>query len=201
LCVYAIGLFWGSKMSPFNHLKNEFDVLLIYNSKDKASVRRVADALKKRGVLVWFDEDRLVPGESWVRALQEAIPNIRCAAVFVGRSGVGPWEQEEMEAFLLEFVSNGARVVPVILPGAPAEPRLPIFLGTKTWVDMRHWKKSKDGSLFRLICGIRGREPGSLRGTPGRGRRSRAGNAGATRAFAHTESRRPYALRRRRMAG
>ena len=33
-----------------------------------------------------------------------------------------------MEAFLLEFVSKGARVVPVILPDASPEPELPFFL-------------------------------------------------------------------------
>ncbi len=51
-------------------------------------------------------------------------------------------------------------MVPVILPDAPAEPELPIFLNTKTWVNMRQWQMPKDESFFRLMCGVLGKEPG-----------------------------------------
>ena len=140
--------------------EGKFDVFLSHNSKDKPAVRAVAEALKRKGIRPWFDEERLIPGKSWVKALQDVIPNIPCAVVFFGPAGVGPWEQEEIEGFLLEFVSRGASVTPVILPGAPTEPGLPPFLKTKTWVDMRNWQKPEDSSFYRLVCGIFGRAPG-----------------------------------------
>jgi hypothetical protein len=48
-------------------------------------------------------------------------------------------------------------VIPVLLPGAPAVPTLPIFLRELTWVDLR------DGvtpaMIERLVWGITGRKP------------------------------------------
>ena len=140
--------------------QGKYDVFLSHNSKDKPAVRTVAEELKRVGIRPWFDIEQLIPGKSWVKALQEAIPGIPCVAVFFGPAGVGPWEREEMEAFLLEFVSRGARVIPVVLPGAPQKPELPVFLRTKTWVDMRTWEKKRSDAFYLLVCGILGRSPG-----------------------------------------
>lgn len=140
--------------------EGKYDVFLSHNSKDKAAVEEIARELKKVGIRPWLDKWDLAPGKSWVAALQKAIPNIGCAAVFYGQAGIGPWEQEEMEAFLVEFVASECGVLPVILPGAPEEPDLPVFLKTKTWVNMRDWKTPKSDAFPRLACGILGKPPG-----------------------------------------
>ncbi|NQT36702.1 MAG: toll/interleukin-1 receptor domain-containing protein [Planctomycetes bacterium] len=140
--------------------EGKYDVFLSHNSKDKAAVEEIARQLKRVGIRPWLDKWDLEPGKSWVAALQKAIPNIDCAAVFYGPAGIGPWEQEEMEAFLVEFVSRGCSVLPVILPDAPKEPDLPVFLKTKTWVNMRDWKEPDSDAFPRLVCGILGIPPG-----------------------------------------
>jgi len=139
--------------------QGKYDVFLSHNSKDKPIVKEVAERLKRLGLRPWLDVERLVPGKSWVAALQKVIADIPCAAVFFGPAGIGPWEQEEMEGFLLEFVGSGARVVPVILPNAPPELELPAFLRTKTWVNLRHWQDAADDDFYRLVCGVIGKEP------------------------------------------
>lgn len=133
---------------------NAFDVFLCHNSKDKPEVMRVGERLKERGILPWLDEWELRPGLPWQRLLEEQIEQIKSAAVFVGEDGIGPWQQMELEAFLREFVHRGRPVIPVLLPDAPKEPKLPLFLKGMTWVDFRKWDPDP---MDRLIWGITGK--------------------------------------------
>ena len=50
-------------------------------------------------------------------------------------------------------------VIPVLMPGAPSQPDLPMFLGNRTWVDLRSGF-STDG-LDKLVWGITGNKPHS----------------------------------------
>jgi hypothetical protein len=136
-----------------------FDVFLSHNSKDKPTVRQLAQALQKRGLEVWLDEEQLVPGRPWQEALEEIIQTTRTAAVLVGKDGLGPWEIPEMRACLPEFVNRKLPVIPVLLPGAPTKPELPLFLRAFTWVDLRGGLT--DAGLDRLEWGITGSKPGN----------------------------------------
>jgi type VI secretion system ImpA family protein len=131
----------------------DFDVFLCHNSADKPQVREIAEWLKKRGLLPWLDEWELRPGLPWQRLLEQQITQIKAAAVFVGREGVGPWQQQELDAFLREFVDRGCPVIPILLPDAPREPHLPIFLKGYTWVDFR---QREPDPIERLIWGVTG---------------------------------------------
>jgi|WetSurMetagenome_2_1015567.scaffolds.fasta_scaffold176230_1 hypothetical protein len=135
----------------------QFDVFLCHNSSDKPTVRHLAEELKSRGIVVWLDEWELVPGRPWQEALEEVIQTVRSAAVLVGVDGFGPWQDREMRGFLSEFVRRNLPVIPVLLPGAPEKPELPIFLKEFTWVDLRSGI-SKIG-LDRLLWGITGKKP------------------------------------------
>jgi len=131
----------------------DFDVFLCHNVEDKAAVKQIAEQLQEQGILPWLDEWELRPGLPWQRILGEQIGQIKSAAVFVGKSGIGPWQQIELEAFLREFVERKCPVIPVLLPDAPQEPQLPIFLKGMAWVDFR---KQDSDLMERLIWGITG---------------------------------------------
>ena len=62
-------------------------------------------------------------------------------------------------AFLIESFGfkRGMPVIPVLLPGAPSEPELPLFLTQFTWVDLRDGL-TEDG-LGKLQWGITGQKP------------------------------------------
>jgi hypothetical protein len=135
-------------------LEQAFDVFLCHNSGDKPAVRKVNLEMGRAGIRTWLDEEQLEPGLPWQVELERQIRNIKRAAVFVGESGVGPWQSIETRAFLDEFATRGCPVIPVLLPGAPAAPELPIFLRQLTWVDMR---SDQDRSLDRLIGAVKGR--------------------------------------------
>ena len=134
-----------------------FDVFLCHNSHDKPAVRQLAQKLKDDGVLPWLDEWELRPGLPWQRALEEQIGKVQSAAVFVGAEGIGPWEHQDLDAFLRAFVDRGCPVIPVLLEGAPVEPELPLFLKGMTWVDFR---VSEPDPMSRLLWGITGKNVG-----------------------------------------
>ena len=133
----------------------DFDVFLCHNGADKPAVRLIARHLRERGILPWLDEAELLPGRDWQEELERQISNIRTAAVFVGPSGIGPWQNRELRAFLNEFAERGCPVIPVLLPEA-AKPELPVFLRSMTWVDLQ---AQGDDGIERLIWGITGRKP------------------------------------------
>ncbi len=132
----------------------DFDVFLCHHGDDKEAVRQMARQLREHGILPWLDETDLIPGRPWQEELERQISHIRAAAVFVGPSGVGPWQNHEIWAFLSEFSDRKCPVIPVLLPEATA-PKLPLFLRNMTWVDF-----SKPGGIERLIWGITGRKRG-----------------------------------------
>ncbi|GCA83842.1 serine/threonine-protein kinase pkn1 [Microcystis aeruginosa NIES-2522] len=136
----------------------EFDVFLCHNGQDKPEVKKIAETLKQQGLTPWLDEWELQPGLPWQRELEKQIQNIKSAAVFVGGSGIGPWQQMEIEAYLRRFVRNQCPVIPVLLSNAPEQPELPLFLEGMTWVDFRRLSPKP---MERLIWGITGIKPRS----------------------------------------
>ncbi len=146
----------------------DFDVFLCHNNVDKSAVKQIGEKLIENGILPWLDEWELRPGFSWRDALETQIERIRSVAVFVGKTGTGPWQDREIEAVLFEFVERRCPVIPVLLPvtvpttdkaksisnpsGKP--PQLPRLLKGLTWVDFR---KEHPDPLEQLIWGITGR--------------------------------------------
>ncbi len=139
-----------------------FDVFLSHNSQDKPAVRDLKQRLEATGLSVWFDEDQLRPGIPWQQLLEDGIRQSGSIAVLIGKDGLGPWEDEEMQAALRLAVSDKRPVIPVLLPDAAEAPELPMFLGNRTWVDLR--SGLTQDALDRLTWGITGRKPD--RGVP-----------------------------------
>lgn len=136
--------------------KTAFQVFLCHNSQDKIEIRTINTNLKSMGIKTWLDEEQLPPGRAWQEQLEQQISDIGSAAVIVGESGLGPWQNSEMRAFLSEFVNRRCPVIPVILKSCNTVPQLPIFLRQFTWVDFR---KPEPDPIARLIWGITGTRP------------------------------------------
>ena len=135
--------------------EDQYDVFLCHNSKDKPEVEEIAHELIRQRIKPWLDKWELRPGLAWQSLLEEQIENIKSVAVFVGSSGLGPWQSTEMRAFLNEFVERGCPVIPVLLENSPQQPKLPIFLRGHTWVDFR----TDTEAMENLIWGITGKPP------------------------------------------
>jgi uncharacterized protein YjbI with pentapeptide repeats len=142
----------------------EYDVFLSHNGADKPLVEELARRLVKAGIEPWLDTWNLIPGEPWQEAIEKALDSCATCAVFVGPSGTGPWQNEEMRAAIGRRVSDperGFRVIPVLLPDAKRGERskLPYFLVRATWVEFRR-SLDDEPAFHRLVSGIRGEEPG-----------------------------------------
>jgi hypothetical protein len=131
-----------------------FDVFLSYNSRDRAAVLPLAEALKARGVKAWLDDWEVAPGSFAQEVLEQGILDSGAAAVLVGPSGIGPWENHEMRACIALAVKRRMRVIPVVLPGVPEVPDLPLFLASFSW--LRLGEALDEDFLSRLVWGIRG---------------------------------------------
>jgi len=103
-----------------------FDVFLCHNSEDKPAVREIARRLVGEGIKPWLDEEEIRPGTSWQTAIAEQIKNIRSATVFLGENGLGPWQNEEIQDFLSQFVERKSFVIPVVLRSAKTTRKLPL---------------------------------------------------------------------------
>lgn len=137
----------------------DFDVFLCYNVADRLAIIDIANGLKERGFLPWLDEWELQPGLPWQSSLELQIAMIRSAAVFVGAGGIGPWQRQEIDALLRQFVKRGCPVIPVILSNAPLKPDLPTFLEGLRWVDFRkQFSNYSLNPMEELIWGILGRK-------------------------------------------
>ena len=149
-------------MSPTGD-RSRHDVFLSHNSDDKPSVEELAVRLQgEAGLELFLDKWHLIPGEPWQEALESALDNSATCVVFLGPSGLGTWENEEMRSALNSRVrSKSFRVIPVLLPGAdPKDPAtLPHFLQRLTWVDFRSGLDDSE-AFHRLVAGIRGEAPG-----------------------------------------
>jgi len=141
----------------------KYDVFLSHNSKDKPAVENIARLLRDvYNLKAWLDKWNLVPGEAWQDALEDALDESQAFAVFLGPSGIGSWENEEMRTAIEDRVQDPQRrVIPVLLPGAPdnKDLKLPRFLRRATWVDFRSGLDDEE-ALYRLYCGIAGQAPG-----------------------------------------
>jgi hypothetical protein len=138
-----------------------FDVFISYNGRNRVEVVALAEALRARGLSVWLDVWELAPGRTWMNELERIIATCRSALVCVGAGGMGPWEEPEMQGLLRRFVrakqtGESVQIIPVLLPGAPLEAKLPLFLEAFTWVDLRDGLTAEE--VGRLEWGITGRK-------------------------------------------
>lgn len=133
-----------------------FDVFLCHSSQDKIAVRELNERLKREGIRTWLDEEQLPPGRPWQELLEKQIEEIGAVAIIVGESGIGPWQDMELRAFIYEFVKRKSPVIPVILSDCTIVPKLPLFLSQFTWVDFR---KTTPPPSEQIIWGITGKKP------------------------------------------
>ena len=73
--------------------------------------------------------------------------------MFVGKNGVGLWQDEEIQALLSKFLKRKCPVIPTVLASAKEKPELPWTLENRHWVDFR---VAEPDPLKQLVFGIRG---------------------------------------------
>ena len=126
-------------------------VFLSHAGLDTQAARAFAEILQRDGITVWFDQDAIKPGESWMTILEKAIRESSTMIVYVGRLGVQAWMDREVR-FGLVLNTNDPKafgLIPVLGEGAdPAA--LPPFLTQHHFVDLRDKQRASE-EIRRLI--------------------------------------------------
>ncbi|WP_414573111.1 TIR domain-containing protein [Nostoc sp. CCY 9925] len=138
----------------------QFDVFLAHNTQDKPEVKAIALALKQRNIKSWIDEEQIAPGRSFQDEIQQAIPLVKSAAIFIGSQGLGRWQSWELKAFIAECVERKIPVIPVLLPGVNNLPEDLVFLKQLRWVAFSNGVDD-EAALDLLQWGITGEKPQS----------------------------------------
>jgi hypothetical protein len=149
-----------AKQSP----KKVYDVFVSYRIEDVELASQLGHRLQRYGMRPYVPAWEVLPGQDVLEGLENTLANSTAAIVLVGEDGAGPWDDVEVK-WLLEQRSQdrSARVIPVLLPNAGQEIRLPDFLRRRNFVDFRSGIDD-DASFLRLIAGIKG-EPVNSRVT------------------------------------
>jgi len=135
--------------------KIEFDVFCCHNNLDKPEIELIIDKLKRRKIKSWIDKQQIIGGQSFQKEIQKVIPKIGAAVIFLGKNGLGTWQEEEIDLLLNECKRSGKPIIPVLLPGMTEVPRELGFLSIRDWVPL---EEVNNQSLDELEASIQGRK-------------------------------------------
>ena len=128
-------------------------VFLCHSSADKAAVRRLSRLLAEGGAAPWLDEEQLIPGQDWRRAIPSAVESSDVALVCLSRDAVirEGYLRDEI-AFALTVAERRPEgeifLVPLLLE--PCE--VPARLARWHWVSL-----SEPQGVGRLLRALRAR--------------------------------------------
>lgn len=152
----------GLTVAEAKQMVDEYDVFLAHNSADKPQVEAICRALRQRGLNPWLDKEKIPPGRWFQDVIQQAIRNVKSAAIFIGSKGLGRWQIVELRTFISQCVEREIPVIPVLLPQVERIPEEIVFLKEFNWV--RFGKDIEDTeALDNLEWGITGKHPKNRR--------------------------------------
>lgn len=126
-----------------------------YKREDEVRVGRIARALEKAGVPLWWDRS-LLPGENYREDITEHLDGAGCVIVVWSETSVGP-----AGSFVRDEASRGLRrkiLVPVKIDRVKA---IPLGFGEVQAVDLIHWKGDPRDPFFRdLVAAVRAKLDG-----------------------------------------
>ncbi len=139
-----------------------YDVFLSHNSLDKTLAEALASRLESHGINAWFDKEQMIAGRKFIPVLEDILRTVPAAAVLMGPSAMGPWEEQEYHVLLQRHVeernapnSQPFRLIPVILPGGEgAGKEWPPFLRGFDRIDFRDGFDDID-EMRKLIASLR----------------------------------------------
>ena len=92
-----------------------YDVFISHASEDKDSVvRPLANALKDRGVIVWYDEFEMKIGDSLRRKIDKGLANSRFGIVVISKDFIKKgWTNYELDGIMTRAVSGEQVLLPI----------------------------------------------------------------------------------------
>jgi hypothetical protein len=132
-------------------------VFLCHASEDKHLVEPIGSELSKRGFSVWIDKWSLVPGDSLIGKIEEAISGSDRVVVFLSKSSVEKaWVKKELRSAMTLELGGGK--VDFIIPALLNSCDIPLFLRDKLYANFTN--KSFSSACDELARGVEGQALG-----------------------------------------
>ncbi len=128
-------------------------VFLAYGKEDRAKVKKLCGALKTAGLEPWMDEEKLLPGQNWPRAIQRAIEVSDFFVVCFSRHSVAKRGFFQSE---LRYALDVAACVPLeeifLVPVRLSECELPLRIAQSTqYIDLfPNWEAGVNALIFMM---------------------------------------------------
>ncbi|MBN4005872.1 GUN4 domain-containing protein [Nostoc sp. LPT] len=82
---------------------SQYKVFICHNSDDKLEVRDIEQNLRQQGLETWMDEKHILGFEDWKKNITNNIIQMDAIAVFLGSSGFGEWQKDEIRTIYDEI--------------------------------------------------------------------------------------------------
>jgi len=130
----------------------KWDVFLSHSSKDKGTVREIANRLKSDGVRVWFDEWEIRPGDSIPAKIEDGLEHSRVLVLCMSKAAFGSdWAQLESHTFRFKDpLNHNRRFIPLRLDDTPTKGSLAQF----SYIDWRPTSREEYPKLLDACLNI-----------------------------------------------
>lgn len=123
------------------------DVFLSYSSRDANRIEKVAKALEKSGVSVWWDRD-IPPGKTWDTVLGKALAEAKCVIVL--------WTQNSVHSDWVKDEAARGKQRKILVPALLDDAEVPLGFGRIEAADLRNWDGDvTDPEFVNFIAAIR----------------------------------------------
>jgi TIR domain len=96
-----------------SYLRSPHLLFLSHRSVDKPTVSSVAKTIKRKGLNVWFDEERLIPSQSLTAEISQALGKMTHFVLFWSSNCLGaPWVERELNSAIALLIE---RAIPLII--------------------------------------------------------------------------------------
>jgi hypothetical protein len=125
-------------------------VFLSHSSQDKAVVRQLYQKLSSDGFDVWFDEERLLPGQDWNREITHAVRNADTIIICLSHRAVtkSGYFQKEIR-WALDAADEKPDGAIFIIPARFEECNVPERISRFQWVDL--YKPQEYAKLIKSL--------------------------------------------------
>lgn len=129
-------------------------VFLSYAKEDKESVLKVMDRLHENGVITWFDEKDLLPGDDWESKIEESIEKADYVFIFLSSKTIDKigYKNKEVNYALNQYLMrpSGKRyIIPILLDECTPPKEFKKI----------HWIKTTELNWFNKILSSIGKKP------------------------------------------